>query len=800
MPFRLPQPLRRSFRSPLFAAMVAVLVAIVVAVNATAFTAIHALRWKALPYADGEALVELRADLVKFGFEVGLTERLREHLAEDTPHFAGALGYRVAQQLRADGDGQRWRIARATPDLAGVLGVQPALGRLFGAESLTAGADAVLVLSDAAWRARFGADPAVIGRQVRFEDRPYTVIGVMPAGFVFPDASVDAWRPYLMSAEERAQSDGGNVGDLDVVARLAPGIGVAQAAERLQAIFAADPSVAGLLQNAGMRADARAWRERFAAGHWRALALLQLAALLLMAVVVANLVNLNLDRLLGRAREFDIRRAIGADERAIVGGIVADLAPPVLLGLAAGLVLTPVGLALARRYEMLPDALPQGAGFGIAALVAGGVVAAAALGSGLVAAAVSRTAARLSTRAAIGGLGRVRPAMIVAQVMLTTILLGGAGLLLRSAIHLMQVDRGFDAAGVLLTVVDPAGVSISGRRYDPATDEARYKPLVETLRAEVAGLPGVRRVAIASAPPFSQWETVSGFRTGGQPDPVQARARQVGPGYFETLGIGLVAGRSFEAADLGEASPIVVDQLWVDRYLRAVDPLGATVEVPLDAQGTTRPARVIGVARTVKHERLDEEDNLPTVYQIAEAPLPVFWLVTRTDGDVGALAETVRQRVRAIAPSADIGVNRPLAALVGETLAAQRSLLAALGTFAVLTLLLAALGLAAVLSFAVRRRTAELGVRMALGASPSRVGRLVMGQGARLIALGALLGLAAGLPLARLLADRLHGLSFTDPLTWAAAALLVGAIAAVACYLPARRAAGTDPVVALRQE
>lgn len=800
MSFRFPQPLRRACRSPGFALMVAVLVAVVVAVNATAFSAIHALRWKALPYADGEALVELRADLVKFGFEVGLTERLRAHLAEDTAHFAGALGYRVAQQLRADEGGQRWRIARTTPDLSGVLGVQPALGRLYGSDALAPGADAVLVLSDAAWRARFGADPGVVGRVVRFEDRVYTVIGVMPPGFVFPDASVDAWRPYRMSAGERAQSDGGNVGDLDVVARLAPGVGVAQAAERLQAIFAADPSVAGLLQNAGLRADARAWRERYAAGHWRALALLQLAALLLMAVVVANLVNLNLDRLLGRAREFEIRRAIGAGERAIVGGIVADLAPPVLLGLLAGLALTPAGLALARRYEMLPDALPQGVGFGWAALVAGGIVAAAALGSGLVAAAVSRRATGLSTRAAVSGLGRVRPAMIVAQVMLTTILLGGAGLLLRSAVNLMQVDRGFDAEGVLLTVVDPAGVSISGRRYDPATDEARYRPLIETLRSEVASLPGVRRVAIASAPPFSRWETVSGFRTRGQSDPVQARARQVGPGYFETLGIGLVAGRGFEPGDLGEAGPVVVDQVWIDRYLRGVDPLGAIVDVPIDAQGATRPARIVGVAHTVKHERLDEEDNLPTVYQAAAAPLPVFWLVTRTDGDVGALAETVRQRVRAIAPDADIGVNRPLAALVGETLAAQRSLLAALGTFALLTLLLAALGLAAVLSFAVRRRTAELGVRMALGASPSRVGRLVMGQGARLIALGTLLGVLAGLPLARLLADRLHGLAFTDPTTWAAATLLVAAIAAWACYLPARRAAGTAPVEALRHD
>jgi len=800
MPSPFLQPLRRAFRSPWFALMVALLVAIVVVVNATAFTAIHALRWKALPYAEADRLVELRADLVKFGFTVGLTERLREHVAADTAHFAGALGYRVAQQLRKDVDGERWRIARTTADLGSVLGVTPALGRLFATDDLRDGPDAVVVLSDTAWRAKFGGDPGVIGREVRFDERTYTVIGVMPPGFVFPDASVDAWRPYVMNAAERAQSDGGNVGDLDVVARLAPGVGVAQAGERLQALFVADTSVAGLLQNAGMRADARAWRDRFAVSHWRALALLQLAALLLLVVVAANLVNLNLDRLLGRAREFDIRRAVGADERTITRGIVADLAPPVLAGLAVGLALTPFGLNLARHYELLPADLPQGAGFGFAAVVAGALVAALALGSGLVAALVSRGAVRLSARAGVGGLGRVRPAMIVAQVMLTTILLGGSGLLLRSAVNLMQVDRGFDATGVLLTVVDPAAVSISGGRYDPATDYERLKPVVEALRADVAGLPGVQQVAIATAPPFSQWETVSGFRTPGRPDTLQARARQVGPGYFSALGIGLVAGREFEPADLGENSPVLVDELWARRYLPGVDPIGAYVDVPIDNQGTTRPARIVGVARTVKHERLDEETNLPTVYQVAEAPLPIFWLVTRVQGDVAAFAETVRQRVQAIAPGSDVGVNRPLAALVGETLAAQRSLLAALGTFALLTLALAALGLAAVLSFAVRRRTAELGVRMALGASSARVRGLVMRQGGRLIALGALLGLLAGLPLARLLADRLHGLAFSDPATWAAALALVGAIAALACYLPARRAAGTDPIVALRQE
>ena len=497
------QILRRQKNAPLFAFTVTLLVAAVVAVNATAFSALHALRWKALPYADGDRLVELQANLSAYGLTVGLTERLRRQVAEDASHFSGALGFSVGNQLRQDETGKRWRVARVTEAFAGVLGASAALGRTFAIDDMSEGGDSVLVLSDAAWQAKFSRAADVVGRIVRFDGESYTVIGVMPRNFVFPDSSVDAWRPYVMSAGERAQSESGNVGDLDVVARLAAGVSVDQARGRLQAIMVADASMAGLRTNAGLKSEARPWRDRFAASYWHALALLQLAALILLVVVAANLVNINLDRLLGRMREFEIRRAVGADERAILGGVVSDLAPPVLAGLAIGLIATPFGFALAERHDLLPASLPQGSALGIVTFVAGAVVATLALGTGSLALIVSRRSTSLSSRAGAGGLGHVRPAMIVAQVMLTTALLGGAGLLLRSAVNLMHSERGFDASGVLLTVVDPVGVSISGRHYDATSDYARHAPVVEALRADIAGLPGVQHVAIASAPPFS---------------------------------------------------------------------------------------------------------------------------------------------------------------------------------------------------------------------------------------------------------------------------------------------------------
>ncbi|MBP6330443.1 MAG: ABC transporter permease, partial [Dokdonella sp.] len=214
--------LRRQLRTPLFALIVTVLVAAVVAFNASAFSAIHALRWKALPYVDGERLVELQARLVNYGFDVGLTENLRQAVIADTAHFSGALG--VARVRGGGEDGRTWQMARVTENFQQVLGIAPALGRGFQADDARAGNDAVILLGDAIWRSRFNADPQVIGKDIRFTDRVYRVIGVMPPSFAFPDASIEAWRPFVMSDAERELNRQGNVGMIDVVARMAPGV------------------------------------------------------------------------------------------------------------------------------------------------------------------------------------------------------------------------------------------------------------------------------------------------------------------------------------------------------------------------------------------------------------------------------------------------------------------------------------------------------------------------------------------------------------------------------------------------
>ena len=788
--------LRRQMRTPFFTLTVIVLIAFVVAINAAAFGAIHSLRWKALPYADADNLVDLQAELPKYGFTLGLTEKLRGDVATDHAHFSAALGF---VKTRGEEDGRSWQMLRVSPEFSQVLGVSATLGRSFAAADAKPGDDAVLVLSDAMWRSRFNADPNVIGQQVRLRDRNYSVIGVMPRGFAFPDATTEAWRPYVMTDAERTMSDRGNVGDIDVVARLAPGTSVEQARAALTAILEHAPSMNDLRGGPGLIAHARMWRERFTAAHWQSLALLQVAALLLLAVVAANLINLQLDRLLASSRELEIRRAIGASEPAILRGVMLDLGAPVMVGLGLGLVLAPLLLHLMQQRGLLPDDLAQGSGFGVAMIGAGLLVTLAVLGSAMLAIFAARRASSLSSRAGIAGLGRVRPAMLVAQVMLTTALLGSSGLLLRSAVNLISIDAGFDARGVVLTAIDPVGVSMRGKHYDASADAARFRPMVENLRADIASLPGVDYAAVSTMPPFSGWDSVSSIRLPGETDNRQVRDRGVGPGYFSALGIGLDAGREFDSTDLGEGSPVIVDELYRDRFLRDVDPLNAYVDIPIDADNYRR-ARIVGVAHTVKHESLGEAANLPTLYRFNATPLPIFWLVTRTRLDPAALVETLRQRIHTRSPEVDIGVNQPMSELVGKTLSDRRALLEALGGFALATLILAALGLTAVLGFAVRRRLPEFGVRMALGAKASRIVGLVMRQGGALIALGTVLGLALGIPLARMLSDRLFGITFSDPQTWSITALIVGAVGAFACWLPAWRAAAVDPIAALRHE
>ncbi len=799
MPLR--QILRSSLRSPAFALTVALLVAVVVLVNATVFSAVWALNYKALPYRDGERLVEMRADLTKFGFALGLSKPLYDELASDRQTFDGVVGHPFSRLVRNDAAGQEWRLRRITAGFDQVLGVTPVLGRGLLAADADSNAD-VAVITDAAWRARFGAAPDVLGRQIAIDGRQLTVVGVMPPGFVYPDTQVDAWIPFVASAGETANDEGGNVGHFEVVGRLAAGVTPAQARERLSALLENHDSLAGLRQSAGLRADLRLWRERFSADHWLALGLLQLAAFVLLAVVAANLANLTLDRMLARQRDLSICRAVGARDGDIARSVLADLLLPVLIGAVVGWLLSPLGTALLRDRGLIPAELPVAVGGDVATAVAMALAAALLLVTALIAALSVRSdagmAAGLSARQPLVSLGRARAVMVVVQVALTTALLGCALLLLRSAVNLINEPRGFDERGVLMTALDPLGVS-RGVEFDEQRDGESLKSALRALREDLAALPGVEHVTFATMAPFSRWEAVGSVRVPGRDDELQARSRVVGPGYFATLGIDMVRGRGFESQDVGDAGPVIVDELFAQRWLDGRDPIGAMISVPI-SQSEYRNAIVVGVARTVKHEALDESPEMPTLYRALEIPLPSGLLLTRTSGDPALFAGQLRQEIMARFPQAHISFSRSMSEAIAQSMLGRRAMVEAVTLFAAITLSLAVIGLYAVLSFAVRRRTAEFGVRMALGADAARVHRLVLGQGLMLTVIGLVIGLALGIPLAWLIADRLYRIGATDPGTWLAASAVIAIATLVACWWPARRATRVPPGAALRAQ
>ena len=796
--------LSRSFtQSPLFALIVFALVAAVVAVNATTFGGINTLRWKVLPYAADDSLVWLQLKLTKIDNESSLSEKWRAELAHDKATFHGVAGFVDSGRTRSDSSGQPWRIAEVTPQLDAVLGVSPALGRGIADDDVHTGADRVLVISDALWRSRFGADPGILGRTVHFGERSDTIIGVMPRGFAFPDTQTDAWRPFVPPMPV-PEVDG--IGEMEVVARLGDDATLERARISLDRVFDGGKSLGpfgAMFSSLGPQAHAEPWRAHFVARHGQALSMLQVAALILLLAVAANLVNLQLDRLLGRSREFDIRRALGAGERAIGAQALQDVLLPTLAGAVVGLALAVPGMRILAMRRLLPEGMPIEPGFDVVMLGSAVFVVTVVFVTALVAARAMRGQAALSARVGTAGVGKFRLALLVGQIMLTTALLGSASLLLRSAINVLDVNRGFDATGVLMTGIDLSALVSRRPDYDPRNDGALKSAIADVL-ARAAALPGVRHVATADVPPFSGGDSFMEARIPGQSEPQQIRQRTVSSDFFATLAIPLVGGRTFSEADLGNVhgSPVIVDQLYVQRYLSDHDPL--TASIGLDANmpegEPDRMVPIIGIVHTVKNNSLEEKADMPTIYRVQDFPNPMFILLVRSDHDVSMLVEPMRRLVQQRMPDALIAFNQPLAQRVATSFSARRGLLETIGGFAALTLALAALGLAAVLGFAIRRRSSELGVRMALGATPTRIRRLVLRQGSVLIAVGLALGLVAGLALARLLSDTLFGVSFIDPLTWTTTLLLVAAIALFACWIPARRAARTDPMVALRNE
>ncbi len=793
---------RRLQRSPGFLVTVLVLAGAVIAVNTVVLAAIWALQWQALPFPDGERLVRMEAQITRFGMNAGLNDALLSEMDADRTVFAGVFGYASPPPAEAsDGDGRPWRLTTIDAQALAVLGTAPALGRGFS----SAEGDGELLLSDRQWRRQFGADPEILGRRVRLGGKPHVVIGVMPPAFAFPDSGTEAWL-----ARERRDGDATGVGSVQVVARLQPGVAPTVAEVRLDALMAAWAPMQASLEHLGLVGRATPLRQTMVDRYLDSLHLLALASALLLLVVALNLAILVQDRWLARQHEFAVSRALGARRRHLLLTALADPAVPVVLGGLAGLTLVAPGLRLLQHRRLLPEHALVAFGEPLPVLAIGlaGIlvlllaVAAILL---LMRSLVPAGGPLLHGRRLVSGRERLRPGLLVAQVTLATALVGAGGLLLHSAWQVLQAPRGFDERQVLLAAVDLAvgpGAGPAAMDDDQARQalRSRHQAQMQAARDEIQALPGVEAVSLASMPPFSgAGYMVSLGEPDGAPDEhVQAYLNQVDGDYFRVLRIPLTLGRGFVQGDFGEQRPVIIDQAWQRRWLPGSDPLAARLPGAPGLMEGLGDSPIIGVAGTIRHERLDRADELPMIYQAAPAGgWPQPFVLVRGTVPPGQLVDPVRELIRKHVPDARIGVVGPLAELLQRSLVERRAVLEMVGLFALLALALTCLGLYSVISVMVRRRTAELGLRMALGASAAQIKRLVLGRGGTLVALGLAAGWLLGRILGRQLEAHLYGVDAGDAATWAVALALVAGAALAACWLPARRAARLSPVRAL---
>lgn len=693
-------------------------------------------------------------------------------------------------------------IMGSSADLFRVLGAAPAIGRDFFPNEDGPGRPPVVVLGHDLWQRQFGGDPSVVGTDVRLNDKPYTIIGVMGEDFRFvrhagpgrPQAA-DAW----ITLDDDLATTSPYGGAYSGLLRARPGT----PPERVEAEISA---VATMLDerdmgNRGLRLDVTGLKADLVAPVRPALVVLGLAGVFLVVVLLVNLATLLLARAAQREREFGIARALGANPMAIAR---ATLMEGVLLGViggAGGALLAVWGtealvalapLNLPRRDSIAVDWTIALVVIAIGAIV--GLLAAAAPAAWSTRTDLSAVLRNASVRGGGGGSGRLRRGMVVVQVALSLVLLSSGALVARSFERLLRTNPGFDPAGVLTL-----RVPVSGDHYPT---QAAVRSLHERLGAALAAVPGVTASGGISALPLSsgadQRQAVFPSAPGntGNEDQDQPMVDYIAalPGAFDALGIQLLAGRDFETTPAAGVREAIIDRTLAEQFFPSGNPIGASMRLGDDT------LTIVGV---VEHARLDDvhQDGRPQVYiRTAEGEFPTLFFALRTDRDALALAPEARAAIRRVDPKLPVSEVRSMEQIVSESLRQQRTSAVLIGGFSLGALLLAAMGLFGVVSASVSRRRHELAIRLALGAHHGRVLGLVLRESARLVVLGMLIGIPGIYFAGQALRGMLIGVSPFDPLTLAATAVALFLVALFACYLPARRIATIDPARALGEE
>jgi predicted permease len=789
----------------MFTALAVLTLALGIGANTAIFSVVYHVLLRPLPYAHAERLVFVWNSYPKGGSEpsrVSIPDYLDRKAS--APALEDATLFTPKSATLSTGGAPEQLVALAvTPTFFSTLGRTPRLGRTFTETDAAAGADRVVILTDALWRSRLGADASVIGRDIRVDGEQYKVVGVLPRDFELPWPKTMLLVPFSFTDAQRSDAERGNEFSL-MIGRLRDGASVAQLNAQMRTIvdhlMERVPARAAYMRSSGFTGVAVGMRDQLSGDSRRSLFLLQGSVILVLLIACANVANLLLMRAAGRQREMAIRATLGASHWRLIKQLVAEGAALSAFGAAAGAATAAGGMRVlatitAEQWPEMagatiaPAVLMFTVALAVLTAIVFGVVPAVSVLRGNVASTLKDDSARGSAGARTGA---VRNALIVAETALAVVLLVGAGLLLKSFAKLTRVDPGFTVDHVLT-----AQVSLVPTRYRDATAQrAFWERLLEGARQ----IPGVTAVGLISTVPFSGdlsagSYTVAGHAQDSTTKPPHARQDQVDGDYFRAMGIPLLDGRWFGNSD-GPDSPrvVVIDRFLANRQFPGTSAIGRQLNF-----GSPRNYTIVGVVGTINDADLSQPVPEERIYFSArQLPNPSMRLVVKSAVDPTALASQVAASVRAIDPEQAVSEVRTMEQWVARSLGGRRTPTMLLTVFGIVALLLSAIGIYGVLASGVAQRTREFGIRRALGADRASILSLVFAQGLRTAGSGLVIGVAAAAGLAQYLRSLLFGVEPHDVVVFAAVAAVLLVVGGAACYLPARRATRVAPLVALR--
>jgi putative ABC transport system permease protein len=790
-------------KSPGFTSIVVLTLALGIGANATIFSVINAVLLRPLPYSQPEHLVRVLESNPGKGwptFSIAppnfLDWRAQTHTLE------GIAAYEPGGYSYTGGDApDHWSGPMVTEGFFEILRAQPELGRTFSADEFQMGKNHVVVISDALWRSAFAADRAVIGRNVSLDGQAYAIIGVMGPQFHYPSPASQVWLPLVFVPDELKDARGAHyLGD---IARVAAGTSVAQAQAEMTAI-------AGRLErqypnsNSGWTAVVVPLSQSGGVKQVRPALMILLGAVgFVLLIACANSANMLLARATVRQREIAVRLTMGASRGRLVRQLLTESILLSFIGASLALLiafwstrvistLPPTFLPRAQYVSLDTSVLLFTIALAFFTGLLFGAMPAVAMVRGELAESL-KEGGRTGTGARAG----LRKLLVVAEVTLAFVLLAGAGLLMRSFSRLSDVDPGVQTAGRFAF-----NVSIPNKQYATPQQQTQFYAQVQQ---HLEAVPGVESVVLSTVLPLSgDDETYEVGRSSdpSNPDNPSAISFRITPGYMRAMGISILSGREFTLADNASATKVcIINDVFARTLFPGRNAIGERIHI---GHGYDMLREIVGVVASVKQDgQADTEASLQVYEPFAQYPRTDGFFVVRTNGPSAGLAAAVRHAVQQVDPQQPVTGFRPLEEILGDSIALPRFRTVLLGLFAALAALLAAMGRYGVMSYTVTQQTQEIGIRIALGAQRGDILRMIVGRGMLLVGGGVLLGIAGALILTRLLvsfASFLFGVKAYDPVTLASVALLFAIVAALACWLPARRASRVDPLIALRYE